>query len=892
MLRSAAEGLMTWVGLIAMKAARLRWTPGWAEVAFMDIAFRTLAREAYKKNAAVYACVRVHANAFPEAPLRVWSPKPGGGRVMVENHPLVDLMQNPNPFMGEVLFWQFVTTWRAIGGNCYLWKERSGSAGGGRVVALWPLHDGQMSPVVDPVGWISHYQFDPGDGQIQDVPLTDVVHLPWAPDPECPQKGMSPIVACARTVDHDNEATRYVFALLKNDAVPRTIIKSKAALSDASRKVLKNTFREQYGGDQRGDVALIEGADVEITRMGANLQELAVEALHNIPETRISAAFEVPAVLANLNVGLMRAINANAKELREQFTEQSLVPQWRMVAGQMTSQLLPDFRTGRASDRLFCAFDTSDVSAMQEDENKRWERVGVAYEKGVIKQNEARGELGFPAVPDGDTFKAAPAPFGAVPTPAMPTAPKPAPPAKPAEPEDDDEPATMPMVPPKPKAVEVAESKAAHQYATVQVDLPDNVAGIMRTFQTEMIPDDHLAEDGREDRPHVTIKYGLVGDDGLDRVRAVLADAAPIRMRLGRTGCFPGLEYDVLTVSVDSLDLHRLNRAIAAAVDHVDTFPVYVPHATLAYLKPGLGAQYADNDVLDGEGVEVGSVVFSDPDGVRTTIHLAGGKGLERKATDPAAVQRTQEAIDNLAGLILPNAIDRLGLYFRGLAERVAERAGVEKAETGKETKAGEYGFGADDLLPQIERMRLVPVVEDIGRATGRDLWGPMNDMLGVQLAFDLEDPAIQKMLAEAGERVTMIDGTTRQALREALSVGSEHGLSTYQLVNGDAASGFDGLRKLLSGMAEWRAERIARTEMMQAAGRAQIARYGAAGDLVLAVQMVDGTEHEPCASRNGRVVSLAEYERQLGLEHPMGTLTAIPIVDERDLPADFRRAA
>lgn len=388
------------IARLFLKAAGLNFVPSWVSAAWSDIAFKTLVGEGYKANAAVWACVRVWARGFPEPELHVWAEGPSG-RERQLSHPARVLMARPNPAMGEDEFWGFVITYLALGGNCYVWKERSRS---GQVIALWPFHDGLVTPIPGQSSWIAGYDYNPGEeSQRRMLEPADVIHLSWAPDPMQPTRGLAPLVAAARAVDADNEALRYTFALLKNDAVPRTILTSALPLGPDQVKQLGAQWRERYGGDKRGDIAVVSG-DITVSRVGANLAELAVEAIHNIPESRIAAAFEVPAVLAGLNVGLQRANalgGSNTDSLREFFTESALVPRWRSVAGQFTAGLLPEFQTAPG---MTMEFDTSQVRAFEEDEISKRASVQAAIAGGWMTVNEGRAAMNLPGVSGGDVF--------------------------------------------------------------------------------------------------------------------------------------------------------------------------------------------------------------------------------------------------------------------------------------------------------------------------------------------------------------------------------------------------------------------------------------------------------------------------------------------------------
>lgn len=382
---------------LGLKAAEIRFQTDFMRAPIMDLSFGNIVREGYRKNSAVYSCIRVHATAFPEPPLVV-KRKIGKGLDALDEHPLTALMRRPNPFMGQAEFWAMVVTWMAVGGNCYVWKRRDRA---GRTMELWPLHDGLIRPIFHPTQWISGYVADAGDGRKVPVSADEIIHLRWAPDPLQPQVGLTPIMAVAREVDTDNEAARYIHALLKNDAVPRTLVTVKNGLTDGAFKRLKAQFREQYGGSKRGDVMVLEGQEMSIDRLGLNLNELADAALRRVPETRIAGAFETPAILAGLGAGLDSATYSNAEALTEFFTETTMIPRWRLVASQFQTQLLPDFGDG---DGLVVEFDLSQVRALADDEDTKWTRWRGAWTDGIATKNEARVALGLEPTEHGDVF--------------------------------------------------------------------------------------------------------------------------------------------------------------------------------------------------------------------------------------------------------------------------------------------------------------------------------------------------------------------------------------------------------------------------------------------------------------------------------------------------------
>lgn len=159
-----------------------------------------------------------------------------------------------------------------------------------------------------------------------------------------------------------------------------------------------------------------------------------------------------------------------------------------------------------------------------------------------------------------------------------------------------------------------------YKYASTQINLTGD-AYIKIAWMAGMVADGDLAPDGREDTPHVTVRYGLLPEVKASDVARVLSGAGPIRFHLGKISIFPGEEHDVLKVDVSSDDLHRLHKKLGA-LPNVQTYPEYKPHATIAYVKPGRGAYYARVFKALDLVAYADTIVFSTADKKKTDILL------------------------------------------------------------------------------------------------------------------------------------------------------------------------------------------------------------------------------------------------------------------------------
>lgn len=159
-------------------------------------------------------------------------------------------------------------------------------------------------------------------------------------------------------------------------------------------------------------------------------------------------------------------------------------------------------------------------------------------------------------------------------------------------------------------------SKASCLMAILPADLAADVRAIGAA-----IPDSDLNKDGREEESHVTIKWGIHGDDSSGARRAIQG-RGKVSVKIGALSLFELPDKDVLKIDVESQGLMDLNAAVNRECPHIDTFPDYHPHITVAYLKPGMGSAYVRKSDLEGKDFLISRAVFSDRTGAREEIVL------------------------------------------------------------------------------------------------------------------------------------------------------------------------------------------------------------------------------------------------------------------------------
>lgn len=344
------------------KAPRWQPVPSWQSGVPqpMQLNYLSFAKEGYGGNAIVYAALNEIMSSASEPSMMVRL-----GAEWTHDHPLLTLMNRPNPFMDRYSFTAAILMFYFISGNAYALKVRSGS---GRVVELWILRPDRIRIVPDENNFIRRYDFsiggDSGMGAVS-VPLSvrDVIH--WKkPHPFNDFYGLSPLQVIAPHIDTDNYIREFIKAYFTNAGIPGGMLTVKQSLSDAAKKEIRERFRSTFTGPSGWhELLLLDNAEAQFTPMTAQLGQrgLVVPELDEILEARLAMPFGVPLSLIGARLGMSSSSYGNRKSDREGFWDETLSPLYKEIAGPLNLSLVPEF----TADEI--AYDLTDVRALQPD---------------------------------------------------------------------------------------------------------------------------------------------------------------------------------------------------------------------------------------------------------------------------------------------------------------------------------------------------------------------------------------------------------------------------------------------------------------------------------------------------------------------------------------------
>ena len=354
--------------------------------------YEELAEEGYMRNSIVYKCVNEISRGASSVPYNLRA-----GDVVLESHPLLSLIDRPNPLQSNTEFLNTVFGYLLLSGNCYILKvgaemgppkelhllrpDRIRIKGNGKAIpSSYEYVLGGRVQQVFPV------EESTGESELKQIKLFN---------PMDDYYGLSPMSAAAIEVDQHNMAGKHNINLLSNGARPSGAVIFKPQddagisvnLSESQRQQLLSDLNNRFSGTSNAGRPLLLEGDFSWQEMGLSPRDLDFLNLKHMAATDIALCFGVPSQL----VGVPDAQTyANVAEARLALYEETIIPHLRKIESDLNEWLVPMFGEG-----LSFSFDIDKIPALAERTRKVYENVTVAVREGIMTRNEAREQLGL-----------------------------------------------------------------------------------------------------------------------------------------------------------------------------------------------------------------------------------------------------------------------------------------------------------------------------------------------------------------------------------------------------------------------------------------------------------------------------------------------------------------
>lgn len=358
--------------------------------------FVKLAEEGYQKNVIAYRCIKLISQSAAAVPFLLYK-----GKRRLENHPLLDLLQRPNPSQGGAALFEAVFAFALIAGNSYL--EAVGPASGAPR-ELWTLRPDRMRVIPGAHGVPEAYRYT-FEGRWVDFRVdaltgrAPVLHIKNF-HPLDDWYGLSPLEAAATSVDQHNDAARWNVSLLQTGGRPSGALIYTPGHADApdtltaeQRQSIRSELERYYSGHENAGRPLILEGGLDWKEMSLSPRDMDWLAGKDVSAREIALAFHVPAQL----VGIADAQTfANFEQARLALFDDAVLPLLDHVKDELNNWLAPQFGDG-----LRIGYDIDKIEALALRRQQVWDKVSAAT---FLTANEKRAALGYAPMAGGDVL--------------------------------------------------------------------------------------------------------------------------------------------------------------------------------------------------------------------------------------------------------------------------------------------------------------------------------------------------------------------------------------------------------------------------------------------------------------------------------------------------------
>jgi HK97 family phage portal protein len=375
----------------ASVTAPLLVTSGLNQPVWTPRQYDTLTEEGYQKNIVVYRCVSLIARGIGSVPWKLYKKDSP-----LTDHPLLSLLESPNPQMGLSRFMEGLISYLMLSGNSYIEAVQHEN----EIFELYLLRPDRVR-VVPGAGGVPHAFDYTLKGKSLRIPVDSlngrsrILHMKTF-NPLHDWYGMSPIEAAAHSIDQHNAVAGHNLALLQNGARPSGAFflkpnKQGEILSEEQRSTLRKDLKELYEGHgNSGRILILEG-DFDWKEMGLKPKDLDFIQGKYLSAREIAQVYGVPPMLVGVPGD---ATFSNYKEARYHLWEDTLLPHLEMIKGELNRWLIPFY-----GEDLTLDYDVDSIPALAPKREALWKKLEDA---SFLTLNEKRAIVGYEPISGGD----------------------------------------------------------------------------------------------------------------------------------------------------------------------------------------------------------------------------------------------------------------------------------------------------------------------------------------------------------------------------------------------------------------------------------------------------------------------------------------------------------
>lgn len=372
------------------------------------------AEKPFEENVWIRACAKAKRAGFGQLEFKLFPGDPLDKDIeALDDHPILELLADPNPMQTEAEFWRAHATNFLLDGDVFWFLmdddgEPVSSNRDEMVITDMPdqiliVRGDQVEHKVDKLGMPEWFRFPLG-GKGNSIQYSEVFHRTEVVhfcdyDPDNPVRGLGDVKALFREVDLYFQGMRYLDSSVRNGGDPGGFIIFDERLTSGELQRRQDEADEQFNSDDAGRYKLLD-RKAKFVPNTTKPKDMEYMSMFEWTRDAICSGMGVPPPV----IGVYTDATYNNIETahREMWTG----PNGILAFADLTIDIVQHKFIGRLSPQLGelravtlrATFDSSNVKALQEDSSDKLKVAADIAAQGVgVSYNEAKAELGIEA---------------------------------------------------------------------------------------------------------------------------------------------------------------------------------------------------------------------------------------------------------------------------------------------------------------------------------------------------------------------------------------------------------------------------------------------------------------------------------------------------------------
>ena len=339
-----------------------------------------------------YANVSTIAESVAQIKIQLFRLQSDGQVKEVKKHPILELINRPNPYMTKSEFIELLTDYRLLTGESPIRLK-----GKGEPEELWPVDPLTLNPVVGKTAkgfeFITGYEMnDNTGGEVKVIKLKpeEVVFIKNI-NPRNMWRGYGVVEAAQLSIDTMHYSEHYNMNFFKNSAVPFTVLYTDQKLTPKIMNRLKDSWNTNYKGVNNSFKTAVLEAGLKVERLQQTSKDMDFIEQQKFLRDKLMAMFRT----TKIAMGITEDVNRAAADASEYiFMKNCIKPKMAQFIEALNEFLLPLFNK---NGDLFLSF----VDPVPRDRTALMNEYAQAYNKWLTP-NEIRELEGYPSIEGGD----------------------------------------------------------------------------------------------------------------------------------------------------------------------------------------------------------------------------------------------------------------------------------------------------------------------------------------------------------------------------------------------------------------------------------------------------------------------------------------------------------